>query len=62
MTTLLKTAADKANALSQQTKRDIIYFGLGANVSVEDLSHYLKVDRKVVKHVLKAYKRKFGIK
>ena len=60
MITVLETVADRANALSQQVKRDIIYFGLGANVSIGDLSLYLKVDKEVVKYVLKTYKLKYG--
>ena len=60
MTAVLETIADRASMLSQQVKRDIIYFGLGANVAVEDLSHYLKVDQEVVKYILKAYKLKYG--
>ena len=60
MTAVLETMADRANMLSQQVKRDIIYFGLGANVSVDNLSHYLKVDKEIVKHILKTYKLKYG--
>ena len=42
-----------------QTQKDIIYFGLGARVSISDLSHYLKVDREVVKSILKSYADKY---
>lgn len=43
----------------KQTQKDIIYFGLGARVSISDLSHYLKVDREVVKSILKSYADKY---
>lgn len=47
--------------LDKKVQRDIIYFGLGAQVSVQDLSQYLKVDKEVVKYVLAQYKKKVGL-
>ena len=41
--------------IPKNTYKDIIFFGLGANVSVEDLSKYLKVDKELVKEVIKGY-------
>lgn len=42
--------------LPAKTKSLIIYYGIGANVSIKDMSYYFKVDKEVVKRVMENYK------
>ena len=53
--------ARERRALSPQTVRDIIYFGLGASVPTDYLSEYLHVSERVVKSVIFGYKRKVAM-
>lgn len=43
------------STLPQKTKRDIIYYRLGAGVSFTDITQYLKVDKEVAERVIKDY-------
>ena len=48
------------NALPNGTKRDVIYFRLGAGVSFSDITQYLKVDKEIAKIIIEKYKKQVG--
>jgi hypothetical protein len=48
------------NALPSGTKRDVIYFRLGAGVSFSDITQYLKVDKEIAKIIIEKYKKQVG--
>lgn len=46
--------------IAQCTKRDVIYYRLGANVSFSDITQYLKVDKEVAERIIEDYLKSVG--